>query len=80
MCSLLTNVSVSRISNNTVVNIDGEGTGVVKSSKFENDETIYNVKIEGIDICLPYSQYRLEIVRWPTAKKHTMANTYTRFK
>lgn len=55
-------MSVSRIPKNTVVKIDGEGTGVVKSSKFEIDETIYDVKIEGISICLPFSQYRLEIV------------------
>lgn len=55
-------MSVSRIPKNTVVKIDGEGTGVVKSSKFEIDETIYDVEIEGIDICLPFSQYRLEIV------------------
>lgn len=55
-------MSVSRIPKNTVVKIDGEGTGVVKSSKFEIDETIYDVKIEGISIYLHFSQYRLEIV------------------
>lgn len=42
-------MSVSRIPKNTVVKIDGEGTGVVKSSKFEIDETIYDVEIEGIN-------------------------------
>lgn len=42
-------MSVSRISKNTVVKIDREGTGVVKSSKFEIDETIYDVEIEGIN-------------------------------
>lgn len=47
-------MSVSRIPKNTVVKIDGEGTGVVKSSKFETDETIYDVEIEGINICLPF--------------------------
>lgn len=70
-------MSVSRIPKNTVVKIDGEGTGVVKSSKFEIDETIYDVKIEGISICLPFSQYRLEIV---PAKKQTMASTSSRFQ
>lgn len=39
-------MSVSRIPNNTVVKIDGEGTDAVKSSKFEIDETIYDVEIE----------------------------------
>lgn len=42
-------MSVSRIPKNTVVKIDGEGTGAVKSSKFEIDETIYDVEIEGIN-------------------------------
>lgn len=51
--------------------------GVMKSSTFENDETIYDVEIEGIDICLPFSQYRLEIV---PAKKQTMASTSSRFQ
>lgn len=30
------------------------GYGCVKSSKFEIDETIYDVEIEGINICLPF--------------------------
>lgn len=42
MCGLFTNMSVNRIPSNTVLKIDGEGTGVVKSSKFVNDETIYD--------------------------------------
>lgn len=70
-------MSVSRIPKKTVVKIDGEGTDVVKSSKFEIDETIYDVKIEGINICSPFSQYRLEIV---PAKKQTMASTSSRFQ
>lgn len=52
MCSLPTNMSVRKILSTTVVKIDG--TGVVKSSKFENDETIYDVEIERIDIWLPF--------------------------
>lgn len=43
---------VSRIFKNIVVKIDGEGMDVVKFLKFEIDEIIYDVKIEGINICL----------------------------
>lgn len=40
---------VSRIFKNIVVKIDGEGMGVVKFLKFEIDEIIYDVEIEGIN-------------------------------
>lgn len=69
MCSLFTNMSVSRIPNNAVLKIDREGTGDVMSSKFEKDEINYDVEFKGTDIRLLFSQYHLEIVRWPTAEK-----------
>lgn len=52
---------VRKIPNNSVMKINRKGTGVVKSSKFQNDETICDDEIKGIDICLPFTQYRLEI-------------------
>jgi hypothetical protein len=60
---LFTKMSGSKIPNNTQVQIDGGGTGIVKSSRNENDGTIYDVEIEGTGLCFPFSQHRLEIIR-----------------
>lgn len=68
---------VGRIPNNSVVEIDGNGTDVVISPKFQNDETTYDYEIEGIDICLPLTLYQLEIA---PAKKQTIASTSSRFQ
>lgn len=43
-CSLFANNSVSISPNNTVLQINGEGAAVLKSSKFKNDETIANLE------------------------------------
>jgi integrase len=74
-------MSGSKIPNNTRVKIDGGGTGIVKSSRNENDGTIYDVEIEGTGLCFPFSQHRLEIIR--TVGMQTMpvsVNTSTRFQ
>jgi hypothetical protein len=59
--------SCDRIPNQSLVKIDGSGIGIVKSSKFENDEFIYEVEIEGTGLSFPFASYRLQKVKKPAA-------------
>ena len=49
-----------RIPNNSFVKIVGSGRGVVKSSKYENEEFVYEVEIEGTGLSIQFSSYHLE--------------------
>ena len=49
-----------RIPNNSFVKMDGSGRGVVKSSKYENEEFAYEVEIEGKSLSIQFSRYRTE--------------------
>ena len=56
--------SDDKIPNQSLVKI---GIGVVKSSKFEDDEFIYEVEIEGTGLSFPFASNRLQKVKKPVA-------------
>ena len=49
-----------RIPNKSFMKIDGSGRGVVKSSKYENEEYVCEVEIEGTSLSIQFSSYRLD--------------------